>query len=335
VNILLTTRCNKNCSFCFANQAMREKPAQDMTLENFRSLIRLAKTDQINPTVKLLGGEPTMHPDFPQILTILRQEGAHACLISNLLYGSDTVRDSLRQAIADKVIDGCLSNAAELGTEAKMRLFARNYQDLQAAFAQYNPGQFVAAGITLSRHKTAAEETAYIEYLSQNIEIRRLRLSLDFQAENKIDKFFVNNKEYGNKVQEIIYKCLDLRVSFSWDCKIYPCLFDAKVFQKDVLGFTPHVRSVCPADGAPFDVFPDMSYVHCYPARALSGQNILKFKRLSEAADEITFLKNTLQTIHKDFLPEECRECHYYQSGICDSLCLGCQELKASFLQYV
>ncbi|GBR75251.1 hypothetical protein NO1_2266, partial [Candidatus Termititenax aidoneus] len=281
------------------------------------------------------GGEPTMHPVFPQILAVLQQEGARACLISNLLYGSDVVRDSLRQAIADRVIDGCLSNAAELDTEAKMQLYAYNYQDLQEAFARYNPNQFVAAGITLSRHKTAAEETAYIERLAQNIEIRRLRLSLDFQAENQVDKFFINNKEYGNKLQQIIYKCLDLRVPFSWDCKIYPCLFSAKVFQKDVVGFTPQLRSICAADSAPFDVFPDMSYAHCYPARTLSGQNILKFKRLSEARGEMAFLKNTLQTLHRAASPEECRECHYYQTGVCDSLCLGCQELKVSFLQYV
>jgi organic radical activating enzyme len=333
MNILLTTRCNKNCSFCFAKKAMREKPAQDMTLENFQRLICLVKADQTNPIVKLLGGEPTMHPAFPQILTILRREGSRACLISNLLYDSDIVRDSLRQAIADKVIDGCLSNAAELDTEAEMRLYARNYKALQEAFALYNPNQFVAAGITLSRNKTAAEELTYIERLAQNIEMRHLRLSLDFQAENQIDKFFINNKEYGDKLQKIIYKCLDLRVPFSWDCKVYPCLFSDKVFQKDIMGFTPQLRSVCAADGAPFDVFPDLSYIHCYSARALSGQNILKFKRFSEARSEIAFLKNVLQTLQKNSPLEECRECHYYKIGTCDSLCLGCQELKANFLQ--
>jgi hypothetical protein len=67
-------------------------------------------------------------------------------------------------------------------------------------------------------------------------------------------------------------------------------------------------------------------------ARALSGQNILKFKRFSEARSEIAFLKNILQTLQRDAPPEECRECHYYKTGVCDSLCLGCQELKANFL---
>jgi organic radical activating enzyme len=312
---------------------MQEQPTQDMTLTDFRALIRLAKADRITPRLKLLGGEPTAHPEFPRVLTILRQEGASACLISNLLFESEMIRNSLRQAIKDKVIDGCLSNAAELDTEAKMNCYVCNYQDMQTAFDLCGSYGFVAAGITLSRHKSAEEEMVYIERLVKAVEIRRLRISLDFQAENQFDGFFIGNKKYGDKIKAVIYKCLDLRIPVSWDCKIYPCLFSKEVFQKDIQGFIPQIRSLCPVDDAPFDIFPDMSYSHCYPARMLSGKNILKFKRLSESMGEIAFLKNALRAIQKKSLPEDCRGCSYYRTGQCDSLCLGCQELNAGFLQ--
>jgi len=328
MNILLTTRCNKNCSFCFARQAAAAK-IEDMSLENFQKLILLAKAENY-AGVKLLGGEPTIHPDFSAMLTFLSKERFPATLISNLLYTDPAVRECINQAAAKGIIHGVLANAAELNTPETLGIFKQNYSALLEATAK-EPGK-ITAGITLSRQKSAAEETEYIAFLAQNIYISRLRLSLDFQAENVEDKFFINNKEYGQKILAVVHKCLDLRIPISWDCKLYPCMFEEAVFQKDIAGFAQSLRLDCQAGGAPFDVFPDMSYIHCYPARVLSGQNILKFSRISEALNEIAFRKKALQALQKNNPPGECKECNYYRTGRCDSLCLGCRELTASFL---
>ncbi|MDR1996972.1 MAG: radical SAM protein [Candidatus Margulisbacteria bacterium] len=331
MNIALTTRCNKNCSFCFARAHRQESSPQDMALADFQRLVELALQDSPPQPLKLLGGEPTIHPQFVEMLDFLTRKNVRATLISNLLYTDARVRARLYQAALEGVIDGGLANAAELEIDNHLEIFKANFTALQEACAKHGRG-YLTAGITLSRRKSAAEETAYVEYLAGNLEIACLRLSLDFQAENKKDEFFINNKEQGEKILAIVHKCLDLRIPPSWDCKLFPCMFEPKTFQKDIIGFINSLRTGCPVDGAPFDVFPDMSYIHCYPARILCGKNILKFSRISEAQGEIAFLKKALRGLSQHSLPDACRDCGYYQTGQCDSLCPGCQEITAPFL---
>jgi MoaA/NifB/PqqE/SkfB family radical SAM enzyme len=312
---------------------MREKPAEDMSLANFQKLIELACRDNDPPAgLKLLGGEPTLHPQFEQILDFLTDRHIPVTLISNLLYTEEKVRARIYQTALDGILLGGLANAAELDSSNKMQIFKDNFNALQEALGRRDFQRSMAAGITFSRHKSSEEEVAYVEYLSQNLEISSLRISLDFLGDNVRDTFFINNKEYGQKFLAVIHKCLDLRIPVSGDCKVYPCMFEPKKFRKDIQGFVQRIRTACLAGAAPFDVFPDMSYIHCYPARKLSGQNILKFSRLSEAMGEIAFLKKSLQSLGREDLPSECRVCDYYKTNSCDSLCLGCRELAVGFL---
>jgi hypothetical protein len=333
MNVILTTRCAKNCSFCFARQTLREKGDKDMSIADFEQLLEMALHDGPNPVIKLLGGEPTMHPQFDLIIDILTRKHVGATLISNLLYTDPELRERINRAAHSGTLCSCLANAAELDRETDWRIFQTNFTALQESFAASgNCARTIHASITLSRHKSAVEETDYLAYLAQNLKISLLRLSLDFQGENRKDEFFINNKEYGQKILAVIYKCLDLRIPISWDCKIYPCLFEPEVFQKDVEGFVKTLRTVCDDNSAPFDVFPDLSYVHCFPCRSLVGQNILQFYKISEAKLQIAFLKRAWRAQQSGQWPEPCQSCHYYQNGQCDSLCLGCREVKNAFL---
>ena len=329
MNIILTTRCNKNCSFCFARQA--EQTKKDMALADFQRLIELAARDHNRECIKLLGGEPTLHPEFVQMLDFLQSRHLPATLISNLLYTDQTLRARITRAAEAGLIRSVLANAAEL-TAANLAIFKQNYLALIEASRPNVPGSNIAAGITISRHKSTAEEVAYLDFLAAELPITLLRLSLDFLVENRRDEFFINNKEYGQKILAIIHKCLDLRLPMSWDCKLYPCLFTEEDFQKDISGFLQNMRTICHYRDAPFDIFPDMSYIHCYPARALSGTNILRFQRISEAQGEIAFLKKTLRGLHAEDFPPACADCRYQRQGQCDSLCPGCRELDAAFL---
>ena len=327
MNVILTTRCNKNCSFCFARRARQEAKLEDMSLENFCKILSLLKKEKPVSAIKILGGEPTLHPDFPEIIKHLIKDKIRHTLISNLLY-EEGVRSNIDKAIETGVMIGVLANAAELNSGSTMTIFKKNYKNI----LEKTKGTFITAGITLSREKSLMDEVQYIDFLAENIDIQKLRISLDFQEENKKDEFFINNKKQGEKIRVIIHKCLDLRIPMSWDCKIYPCMFEDNIFTKEIKGFISHLYTGCSIASAPFDVFPDMSYAHCYPARRLAGQNILKFSQISEAKAEIAFLKNVLYSMGKTNLPKICYSCEYYKSGECDSLCLGCRELTASFV---
>jgi len=81
-NILLTEICNQRCPFCFAEDGMSNAKLKMMSPNNFHTLVQKLKKDNIN-TIRLLGGEPTLHPEFEKIIQIALKNFHTIMLFSN------------------------------------------------------------------------------------------------------------------------------------------------------------------------------------------------------------------------------------------------------------
>lgn len=78
----LCTACNLNCTWCY-NQAM---PVQFLNIDDFNAFFQNIVRDHIE-YITLIGGEPTVHPDFLQILKCLEKKKVY--LVSNGIKLSD------------------------------------------------------------------------------------------------------------------------------------------------------------------------------------------------------------------------------------------------------
>ena len=84
-NLMLTNRCNFNCSYCFGKDQM--PPAvkgQDMTRETFLELVAWSKRDSQHTVIHLMGGEPTIHTDFVWMAKYALEQGCEVKVFSNL-----------------------------------------------------------------------------------------------------------------------------------------------------------------------------------------------------------------------------------------------------------
>ena len=67
-NILLTNVCNLQCPYCFANYYTHDI-AEEITLESFKKALDfIASSNNQNEKIGLIGGEPTLHTQFGEIL---------------------------------------------------------------------------------------------------------------------------------------------------------------------------------------------------------------------------------------------------------------------------
>ena len=75
-NIAITSRCNLNCSYCFAQATYNapEKKYGHMTPDVFKKSLDILQKSNIGQ-VSILGGEPTSHPDFMQYMEMAFQAG--------------------------------------------------------------------------------------------------------------------------------------------------------------------------------------------------------------------------------------------------------------------
>lgn len=76
-SVEITQRCNNRCSYCDQPKAERDMPAAQFT-----ALLHDLAGNGVE-AVALGGGEPTLHPALPDLLTVAHQRGLRAGLTTN------------------------------------------------------------------------------------------------------------------------------------------------------------------------------------------------------------------------------------------------------------
>jgi len=324
-NVILTHRCNKGCSYCFAAQTrdltLASKENIDMTLDEFKRIVdQHAACNQRQ--VKLLGGEPTQHPQFADMLQYCFDQRMEVTLISNFLFKKE-VRDVILRYLNAMPMH-FLVNSTELDKHDRMATFKENYNTIYQFLYQKNIEQNLSCGITIDQSLDPNYYVSYLQFLQDNLTaIERMRLSIAFpgSSNQKGDFYFINNKKLGDLMIAIVKTLNTMNIPPSQDCILFPCMFEGKeemkYMSKFFLGFGRHR---CGYEGGPTDYMPDGSAFFCYPNNKIAVNTKL-FKTATAVQDALKMkymiTKSTIEA------PETCVKCGFFQSGQCDGPCLG------------
>ena len=107
MNILITTRCNKNCSFCFINDERDSR--KDISLSDFKFCLDFASKSNID-SLYLLGGEPTIHPMFDQLIEMTANNGFKITLLSNFIF-TEKISSVINSSLNENIFSEFLINA--------------------------------------------------------------------------------------------------------------------------------------------------------------------------------------------------------------------------------
>lgn len=81
-NIAITNQCNLKCEYCFAEE-YKQQNKYEINLTDYQQLLYFSSTSNIG----IIGGEPTLHPDFVNILKctnyICNEQDIRATLFTN------------------------------------------------------------------------------------------------------------------------------------------------------------------------------------------------------------------------------------------------------------
>ena len=101
--LVITSQCNRNCTFCFEGSYRGSSP-QYMSLddvENLCEFFSISERDSSDP-VTILGGEPTLHPELLDIIDIIRD---HSPRVSILLLTNLTCPTKLTNEILGRHVN--------------------------------------------------------------------------------------------------------------------------------------------------------------------------------------------------------------------------------------
>ena len=301
MNLVLTEACNKGCLYCFA-YGWSVQRGMDMPLEQACAIIDSCAESSIK-SVRLLGGEPTLHNEFLKILDYSIRRLTDSTLISNLLFDRE---------ILEGIVYLCTENPNKVlhilanGTDTIDDRFVYNYRRLSSI-----DNIRLSLGITVDRTLTARQHLRYLKVLLDHLPaIGRVRLSMEFPS--SVERWYdpVHDRDYGSVLYRIARFFLYRGVPVNFDCIILPCMFTRR--QYNILAGETSCKTVCRGPAMDIDRYENVRY--CFPC---SDVVVHSYGDPTRDRERLKSLYNK----RYDMIDSRCSECYYSKRNMCAGPC--------------
>ncbi|NOZ24462.1 MAG: radical SAM protein [Planctomycetes bacterium] len=322
MTLVITNKCNRRCDFCFEGE-FKDGPEQSMSVADVDRICTFASLSRVYaPSVSIMGGEPTLHPQLLEIIDVIRRANptADIQILSNLLCDPN-----LLHALKPKHI-GCLANVGGFaGYSAKERELLENNLKLLRE-------EEVFKGICLAVTITDPEQDfGFLYDIIRNDEPRSiggLRIGIASPGFGFANRFpHELSLGYGEKYFEIVKTVHRIRPVFAFanECTVNMCMMPKEIFGE----LAPIVNNLGRCCGGNLDIFPDFSTHWCF---AFEGVPEMRVANIFDHRDmnEVRRALEAKATAMEARLGTQC------DTSECDNIqCLGpCLALKY-FYKYV
>ena len=312
-NIAVTTYCNLKCKYCFADDMICESH-QNITIDQLRAILGWISQTPMNH-VGIIGGEPTLHPHFDEILKEInqycRELHTDATLFTNGIY-----LDQWIQYIGNDI--GILINynaPDEMLTEQFTKLSnTMEHLYLLDWFNPDKPKANIGCNLYIQR-----EDYGYIWEAVDRYHLNHVRTSVTAPITEEHRK---HKQEYYSAMKDrFIQFCKDAKerqVHLGADCNQIPdCYFskDELDLVYDVMGDSRHSGICNPV----IDITPDFKATACFGC--YDPVDCSLFPTLIDLERYLLHKKTYPRVCHNN--SGKCAHCKDYEMLICQGGCLS------------
>lgn len=306
-NIAVTERCNRSCSYCFASLSTERKSHEDtsMSLSIFRDTMKLMKRSGIKE-IRLLGGEPTLHPQFNNLL-----DEALANQFNIMVFTGGLVPNSVLDKLAN--ID-----TNRLFVLLNVVLPHENQPALRKKqlYLMERLGRRIALGINIDR------PSINLDYLLPLIVdyglARTVRLGIAHPSLHASNTFLHprHYSQVGQRVTDFAVQAHLHQIELEFDCGWVPCMFPPESFE--ALNKSPgDIGQRC---NPILDILPNGQVISCFPLRDHQQEHINDYSNCRELRSAFS---NTQRKERVAMLYTTCRTCKWRIQGDCTGGCLA------------
>ena len=309
-NVILTWDCRRSCSYCFARRARDKTGAgggrRQMSVEDFTRVLDFL--DRSNVTeVRLLGGEPTLHPDFEQIMDLALQRRGRLLVFSGGLMPRSAL-EAISRAPSGRCRVMLNVNAPALQTPRE----AARQRQVMARLGGRLMLAYTIHQLPLGRDHLLA----LLEGPARQAE-RRLRLGLAHPAAPE-DAPSLSPRRYpavGARLLRLAREAARLGVRLELDCGFVLCMFSAhelaelrRLGARATFGCSPVL-----------DIDPDLRLHHCLPLAGRWPAELEQQTRQQLVRD----LRQRRRPYDGVGIYRQCRTCSALAQGRCAGGCLA------------
>lgn len=328
-NIMLTEKCNLNCSYCFANEYVN-RDFREITMENFRKAVSFICRGG-DRTLGLIGGEPTLHTRFQDILFELNRNEAVRAVS---LFTNGVLLDRFADALAYQkfsVLVNC-NSPDEIGAATYQKILS----NIELLIDKYGMRDQITLGVNLYRPDFCY---SYLLEPLRRFGFRHVRMSLT--VPNTKDSGACNSMLFFREMKPLLIRfvsdMLSAGIAPHYDCNKMPiCLFiDEEKAAAVRLAERLPPGSLFPRGHAPdssilseeamcspvIDILPDLTAIRCF---GLSTHTRVRIADFHDAADLRRFFVNEIDSYAcKLCAREQCSDCYLHKTNKCLGGCLA------------
>ncbi len=219
-NIMLTDACNLHCPYCFANEFVNHS-ANEISIENLKKAMDFIVTAR-DERLGLIGGEPTLHSKFKEILQMIIADNRFSNVI---LYTNGVKLDEFVNELTHPkfhILWNC-NNPTDMGKAE----FERMCDNLELYINKFYMKDRITLGINIYQENF---EYQYLLKLLKKYDFNRVRMSI--VVPNTAGKRLLDVKGYFKSVKpkfkDFVYTMLANDILPHYDCNKMPaCLLTA------------------------------------------------------------------------------------------------------------
>jgi radical SAM protein with 4Fe4S-binding SPASM domain len=249
-NLSINNSCNRKCVYCFANDTRNEFGKASMNNETYHKALDYLQRSGLKQ-VRLLGGEPTLHPQFKSFVKKALERNFDIMLFTNGLI-SDEILDFLIS-----IPEGKLSILLNTIHPSESDKTAMKRQQL----IMTKLGRVTIPGINIYNAK---QELDYlVEYVIRYNLKKEIRLGISHSVLSR-NNTFLHPKEYrkiGYNIALFKQETGEKGIALGFDCGFVPCMFPEKYF--DLLA--EELKKAGNCCHPIIDLLTDGSFIACYP----------------------------------------------------------------------
>ncbi|MFH1970836.1 MAG: radical SAM protein [Patescibacteria group bacterium] len=282
-NILLTNMCNQQCMYCFAKEEMSKSKIKEMSIKNFEKVTFWLRKNKIK-TLRLMGGEPTLHHNFDKIIKIALNRFNHILIFTNGVIPEKNKKIILKNI--KKISFNFNIDTPGFKTSKKQR------KEILNNINQFSKITNVNIGFTLSDINRDYKKILK-DFNKKDIQ----RLGMRFGIAKPVfgEKSFFSQKDYpflGTKIVELVkyFKKMGIKDTYI-DCGLQKSMFT----KADILFLNKNSLFNawgCEGKWSSFDITPDLRIFPCFPYFKNSTTKLDLSKNLIQISKELR--KNTV-----------------------------------------
>lgn len=303
-NLIITHQCSRSCAYCFAAETRRNNLSgvQEMPYSKINEIIAFLKKSG-QDELRLLGGEPSKHPELFSFINSGIENGMKILVFSNGLMEEETVSEieKLSEKHIKLIVNAIDPDENKNEYLQQQKTLSRLKKKASIGINLYRPGQSLDYLITS---------------IQKNELIPEIRIGLAHPTVPPRNTY-LHTKFYGNVGERLTWFMDQARkenINISLDCGFVPCMFPEDMHEMLFKEFANLGKQCNPV----LDVLPDFNVISCFPLDIAGKVTLSDFR---DAQAIMGHFLGILEPFKSTGIYPHCTKCKYFLDERCYGGC--------------